>query len=130
VIVGFHHVRLPVSDAWRSRDWYMDVLGFIPLMDVTEEASLVGVVLRHPQGLIVGLHQDNARARALRGFSVLGLAVAGRGQLERLASRLDETGVAHGPLTEGHTGWYMDVPDPDGIPVRLHSEQAPYSEEA
>jgi catechol 2,3-dioxygenase-like lactoylglutathione lyase family enzyme len=25
---GFHHVKLPVSDVARSRDWYQRVLGF------------------------------------------------------------------------------------------------------
>jgi catechol 2,3-dioxygenase-like lactoylglutathione lyase family enzyme len=130
MIVGLHHVRLPVSDAWRSRDWYMEVFGFLPVMDVTEEDGLVGVILRHPQGMIVGLHQDAARASALRDFAILGLAVSGHGQLERWATRCDELGVEHGPLTEGHLGWYMDIPDPDGILVRVHSGEIPYSEEA
>jgi len=130
VIVGLHHVRLPVRDAWRSRDWYMEVFGFLPLLDVAEENNLVGVVLRHPEGFLLGLHQDEERAAVLREFAILGLAVAGRGQLERWARRLDELEMPHGPLVEGHLGWYLDVPDPDGIVVRIHSGEEPYSEEA
>ena len=130
MIVGLHHVRLPVRDSWRSRDWYMDVLGFLPVLDVTEESGLVGVILRHPQGLILGLHEDAGRAASLSGFAVLGLALSGRDELEGWARRWDESDVAHGPVVKGHLGWYMDVPDPDGILVRIHSGEVPYAEEA
>lgn len=127
---GLHHVRIPVSDAWRSRDWYVTALGFVPVLDLEEENGVVGVVLRHPEGLVVGLHQDPSRAAALAGFAVLGLGVADKGQLEQWAQYLDRLGAAHGPLEEGHLGWYLDVPDPDGIVVRFHSGSAPDAEEA
>jgi len=130
MIVGLHHLRLPVSDSWQSRDWYMDVLGFLPLLDVTEESSVVGVILRHPQGLILGLHQDAERAESLSGFSVLGLALSGRDELEHWERQLTERAITHGPVLKGHLGWYMDLPDPDGIVVRIHSGEVPYTEEA
>ena len=89
----------------------MTVLGFVPVRDLEEEQSVAGVVLRHPVGFVVGLHLDPARARALREFAVLGLGVANRETLKRWSKHLDRMGVPHGPLQEGHLGWYIDVPD-------------------
>jgi SAM-dependent methyltransferase len=43
-VAGFDNVRIPVKDAWVSRDWYMLVFGFVPLLDLEEELGLVGVV--------------------------------------------------------------------------------------
>ncbi len=129
-ITGLHHVRVPVQDAWVSRDWYMTALRFSPVLDLEEENGLVGVVLRHACGLVVGLHQDPERARALRGFALMGLAVANVEGLERWANALDRLGIAHGPLTQGHIGPFIDVEDPDGILIRIHSGATPFAEEA
>ena len=74
-IVGLHHVRVPVSDVLVSRDWYIDVLGFDPMLVSEEETSVSGEALLHPSGLVVGLHIDPDAARALKGFCVLGLGV-------------------------------------------------------
>ena len=129
-ILGLHHVRIPVTDVWRSRDWYISLLGFVPVLDLEEEQSLVGVVLRHPEGIVLGLHEDPLRAKVLRGFAVLGLSVLDRQQLQQLCHALDRQGISHSPIEEGHLGWYVDVPDPDGILVRFHTGTAPDSEEA
>jgi catechol 2,3-dioxygenase-like lactoylglutathione lyase family enzyme len=129
-IIGLHHIRIPVSDAWLSRDWYSTVLGFEPVLDLQEENGLIGVVLRHDQGFVVGLHQDRSRAAALRGFAILGLTVESRSQLERWATELDRAGLRHGPIEEGHLGYYLDISDPDGILIRLHTGTGPDAEEA
>lgn len=129
-LVGFHHVRLPVADVWASRDWYTSVLGFVSVLDLEEEAGPVGVVLRHPEGVVVGLHLDPGRAAALAGFAVLGLQVADHDGLLRWCDHLDGLGLAHAPIRQGQLGWYVDVPDPDGILVRLHSARTPEPEEA
>jgi hypothetical protein len=113
-----------------SRDWYMTTFGFKPILDLEQEGGLVGIVLRHPQGFVVGLHQDPARAAALSGFAVLGLTVNNRSNLEQWAERLSNLGIPHWPLEEGHLGYYFDVPDPDGILVRLHTGTAPSVEDA
>jgi catechol 2,3-dioxygenase-like lactoylglutathione lyase family enzyme len=130
VVLGLHHIRIPVSDAWVSRDWYMTVLGLHPLLHLEEEQGVVGVVLRHPLGFMVGLHRDPHRARALEGFAVLGLTVANRDELQRWMARLRDMDVPHRPIEQGHLGWYLDVPDPDGILVRFHTGTAPDAEEA
>ena len=129
-IAGLHLVRIPVADVWISRDWYTGVLGLLPVMDVEEEQRVVGAVLRHPQGFAIGLHLDPRRASELAGFALLGLTVTGRDELERWALHLDGIGLAHGVLEQGHLGWSMDLPDPDGILVRFHTGRAPYVEEA
>lgn len=130
LVIGLHHIRIPVTDAWVSRDWYASVLGFVPVLDLENADELVGVVLRHPTGVVIGLHQDAPRARELRGFVLLGLAVAGDDELRSWSARLDRAGVAHDALEEGHLGLYLDLPDPDGIIVRLHAGLAPYAEQA
>jgi hypothetical protein len=108
----------------------MNVFRFVPVLDEEEAERLVGVVLRHPTGLVLGLHQDPGRAEALRGFALLGLGVSDPEELTRWSARLERLGIAAGPIEQGHLGWYMDVPDPDGIVVRLHSGTAPDAEEA
>jgi catechol 2,3-dioxygenase-like lactoylglutathione lyase family enzyme len=130
LVIGLHHIRIPVTDAWVSRDWYSSVLGFVPVLDFENADGVVGVVLRHRTGVVIGLHKDAMRARELHGFALLGLAVAGEDELRSWSVRLDRAGVAHGPLEEGHLGWYIELPDPDGIVVRLHAGLAPYAEQA
>ena len=64
-IVGFHHVRLPVTDVFRSRDWYIETLGFRPMLVEETADGVLGVVLRHGCGAVIGLHQDAVRARSV-----------------------------------------------------------------
>jgi catechol 2,3-dioxygenase-like lactoylglutathione lyase family enzyme len=129
-ILGLHHVRIPVSDPWVSRDWYGDILGFKAVLDLEEEERLVGVVLRHPQGIVIGLHRDPQRSAILKDFALLGLTVLDREHLAQWACQLDRLKVSHRPIEEGHLGWYLDIIDPDGILVRLHTGIAPDAEEA
>jgi len=100
------------------------------VLDEEEENAVVGVVLRHQGGLTLGLHLDPSRARSLRGFAILGLSVPDSDGLTEWIRRLDDLAVNHGAPKEGHLGTYVDVPDPDGIIVRLHTGSAPDAEEA
>lgn len=129
-MAGLHHVRIPVSDPWASRDWYSSVLGFSPTLDLEEESQVIGVVMRHQSGLTVGLHRDPIRAAVLSGFSVLGITVEGVDELARLVRALDHLGVEHTAPALGHLGEYVDVPDPDGIFIRFHTGRVPDAEEA
>lgn len=130
LVTGLHHVRFPVTDPQISRDWYVMVLGFVPVLDYEQERGVVGVVCRHPTGLVIGLHKDPPRAKALRGFALLSLAVAAPDDLQRWIERLDQLSIRHGELEEGHLGPYVEVGDPDGIVVRFHGGPLPYAEEA
>lgn len=123
-------MRIPVVEPWVSRDWYVSVLGFQPVLDLQEAEGLVGVVLRHPTGFVVGLHQDPERARALAGFVILALAVADREGLQASAELLDRSRQQRSSIEEGHLGWYLDVADPDGVLIRLHTATAVDAEEA
>ncbi len=128
-INGFHHVRIPVSDLDVSTDWYVSVLGFELDLYVEEEDGPIGALLHHPAGAVLGLHLDASMATALQGFSVVGLAVGGTTGLEEWSRRLDEIGSTHGTVTKGHLGWFLEVTDPDGIVVQLHTAEQPDAEE-
>ena len=128
--MGLHHIRIPVTDPWVSRDWYMTAVGLRPLLHEEEENEVTGVVLVHPQGFVIGLHRDPDRASSLRGFALVGLSVDGLNQLHRLGARLDDLGIVHAPAARGHLGWYLDAPDPDGILLRFHTGATPDAEEA
>jgi catechol 2,3-dioxygenase-like lactoylglutathione lyase family enzyme len=120
-IVGVHHVRLPVSDIIRSRDWYASAFGFETRLTVEEEDRIAGVVAVHRSGVAIGLHAAPALAEALRGFCSVALSVGDRNDLTSWCEYLDALGVNHSGPTEGHVGWYVHVPDPDGLIIELHT---------
>ena len=41
-INGFHHVKLPIADLARSRDWYARVLGLQTHIEFAEGGVLMG----------------------------------------------------------------------------------------
>lgn len=129
-LVGVHHVRLPVSDVLRSRDWYMDTLGFEPILDFEEAEMLVGVVLEHRCAITLGLHLEPERALALSGFSAVALCVGARDHLEDWCDYLDRLGVVFSSINETHAGSSVYLPDPDGILVQLHTSGHPTADEA
>jgi len=129
-VVGLHHIRLPVSDVMRSRDWYSAVFDFEPSLSLEEEDRVVGVVVIHPSGLTLGLHDAPALARALHGFCLVAFSVGTVDDLDRWDRHLDTLGVGHTAPTEGHLGWYLEVPDPDGLIIQLHTVGQPTAAEA
>src|SRR5262245_55048382 len=129
-VYGLHHVRVPVADVFVSRDWYVDVLGFESVLEHEEENRVVGAVLQHPCGVVLGLHVDPARAGALAGFGVVSLSCGPRSALEHFSRCLDDAEVDHSAIRVGNLGWYMDLPDPDGILVELHTSEQPAADEA
>jgi catechol 2,3-dioxygenase-like lactoylglutathione lyase family enzyme len=128
--LGLHHVRLPVSDVMRSRDWYVDVFGFEPLLCLEDEDRVIGVFVRQRGGLTLGLHHAPALARVLNGFCLIGFSVGTLDDLIGWCTRLDALGVGHSLLAEGHLGWSVEVPDPDGLIVELHTIEDPTEDEA
>jgi catechol 2,3-dioxygenase-like lactoylglutathione lyase family enzyme len=121
-VSGLHHVKLPVRDVERSVEWYGRAFGFTRAEEFRENGELCGAALRHPDsGLQLALRQDAARAAALGGFDTLCLAVGTRSDLDAVLDRLDERGVAHGTPRAGRGGDAVDVPDPDGHLIRLHT---------
>jgi catechol 2,3-dioxygenase-like lactoylglutathione lyase family enzyme len=119
---GLHHVKLPVTDVDRSREWYSRAFDFTCEVEFREEDRLRGVGLRHPGSeLRLALREDPVRAAALAGFDTVCFAVGTRGDLDELLARLDSRGVGHGVPFPDRGGDSVDVPDPDGHLVRVHT---------
>lgn len=49
-LAGVHHLKLPVRDLDRSRDWYTSRLGYRVATEFVEDGRLMGLGLEHPNG--------------------------------------------------------------------------------
>jgi catechol 2,3-dioxygenase-like lactoylglutathione lyase family enzyme len=49
-LAGVHHLKLPVTDLARSREWYRSRLGYQVQMEFIEQGTLMGYSLAHPNG--------------------------------------------------------------------------------
>jgi catechol 2,3-dioxygenase-like lactoylglutathione lyase family enzyme len=125
VISGFHHVKLPVADVSRSRDWYGRVLGFQVALEFVEDGVVMGLALRDPSGTVqLAVRHDPVRAAALSGFDPIALAVPARADVNAWRARLDDLGEPHGGIVTGHQGGsvLVGLHDPDGIEIRLFAD--------
>lgn len=119
---GFHHVKLPVSDVARSRDWYGAVMGLQVDLEFVEDGVLMGVAMRASDGTCLAARHDPARAAAMAGFDPVTFAVPTLADLQDWQQRLGELDQAHGGIVCGHQGWALiGLHDPDGIEVRLYT---------
>jgi catechol 2,3-dioxygenase-like lactoylglutathione lyase family enzyme len=122
---GFHHVKVPVSDVESSRTWYERALGLETVIEFTEAGELMGVALQDPSTSVqIALRLDAERSAALAGFDPLALLVGSREDVAAWQARLDELGVVHGGIVEGHGGGsvLVGLHDPDGIEVRIYAD--------
>jgi catechol 2,3-dioxygenase-like lactoylglutathione lyase family enzyme len=125
LLSGFHHVKLPVADVARSRDWYERVLGFRVALEFTEDGVVMGVALCDPSGTVrVAVRHDPVRAAALSGFDRIALAVRARADVQAWLVHLDSLGEPQGGIVTGHQGGSMLVGlhDPDSIEIRLYAD--------
>lgn len=76
LISGVHSVRIPASDPWASRDWYVAVLAFESILDLEDADGLLGVLLRHRFGLEIALHHDPLRGRGRCDYERTGVSSA------------------------------------------------------
>ena len=127
-ISGFHHVTLPARDLDRSGDWYERVFGFQRVLIEEDEDRVTMVLLEHPEGMLLCLHQRPDPGPAWPGLgsavAVLSFRVASRADLERWDGRLAELGAEHSGPRQAHLGWALDVIDPSGLRVQLHTFEA------
>jgi catechol 2,3-dioxygenase-like lactoylglutathione lyase family enzyme len=120
---GIHHVKLPVSDLARSREWYERVLGFTVEREFPDDDGVVrGVGGRLPGAYVpVALRQNAQAAAGNAGFDPVSFAIADRVAAEQWTAHFDAIGVRHSAIRRATRGWVVDVYDPDGITVRLYS---------
>jgi catechol 2,3-dioxygenase-like lactoylglutathione lyase family enzyme len=123
---GVHHLKLPVSDLNRSRAWYESRLGYQAGTEFTENGTLMGIVLVHPNGgPALGLRLDPGRAARAAGFDYFSIGVPTKAALEALARRLTALGEAHAGVHFATVGWILpDTHDPDGHEIRFYTTQA------
>lgn len=122
---GVHHVKLPVADLDRSRQWYTSVLGLNVDIEFTEDGVVRGLALSDAgASLRLALRHDPARARAVAGFDLIALAVPTRDAVQGWRRRLEELGQPHGGVVTGHRGGsvLVGLHDPDGIEIRLYAD--------
>lgn len=123
-IIGVHHVKFPVSNLQQSREWYERALGLQVLVDFPDEDGVVRGLAGLLPGLppvAVALREHPTAAAGAAGFDPVSFAVADRAAAMAWARHLDDLDVEHSAVTEGTLGWTLDVPDPDGIIIRLYS---------
>ncbi len=122
-LAGVHHLKLPVRDLARSRDWYASRLGYQVELEFVEGGHLMGYGLRHPNGgpdLVLRL--DAARAEAAAGFDYFAIGVADKPAIDTLAERLTVVGEAHAGVRFTTFGWILPaLHDPDGHEVRFYT---------
>jgi catechol 2,3-dioxygenase-like lactoylglutathione lyase family enzyme len=124
-LAGIHHLKLPVTDLNRSRDWYLSRLGYQLQMEFVEQGRLMGVGLSHPNGgPDLALRLDPDRCRAAAGFDYFAIGVPDKDAIVRLADRLTGLGEQHAGVHWASIGWILpELHDPDGHEVRFYTVQ-------
>ena len=108
---GIHHVKLPVSDLARSREWYQRVLGYTVDRDFPDADGVVrGVGGSLPgDGVPVALRQNARAAAGNAGFDPVSFAVADRAAVEAWTAHFDALGVNHSEIRRASSIWMVDV---------------------
>jgi catechol 2,3-dioxygenase-like lactoylglutathione lyase family enzyme len=120
---GIHHVKLPVADIERSRAWYGSRLGYVTVIEFTKNGRITGITMGHPNGgpMIGFVLKPDLAARA-SGFDYFSIGVAGKPELEALATRLAEHGEDNAGVHFATVGWILPgTHDPDGHEVRFYT---------
>ena len=122
VILGLHHVKVPVSDLARSRDWYERLLGVRLAVEFRDDDGTVRGVAYQPIGAFtLALRERADVAAATAGFDPFAILVADRAAIDGWVDRLDAFGVPHTPVQRGAQGWKVVAADPDGTEVAFYS---------
>ena len=124
-LAGVHHLKLPVTDLARSRDWYRSRLGYQVQLEFVEQGKLMGYALSHPNGgPALGLRLNPERAWAAAGFDYFAIGVPDRDSIDQLAARLTALGEQHAGVHWASIGWILpELHDPDGHEVRFYTIQ-------
>jgi catechol 2,3-dioxygenase-like lactoylglutathione lyase family enzyme len=122
---GVHHLKLPVSDLNRSRAWYESRLGYQVATEFTEDGTVMGLALAHPNGgPTLALRLDPDRAARAAGFDYFSIGVPTKAAIEALAQRLTGLGEQHAGVHFATVGWILPhLHDPDGHEVRFYTTE-------
>ena len=125
VLAGIHHLKLPVTDLDRSREWYLSRLGYQVQLEFVEQGRLMGYVFAHPNGgPALALRLDPERARAAAGFDYFSIGVPDKDAIDDLAARLTALGEPHAGVHWASIGWILpELHDPDGHEIRFYTLQ-------
>ena len=122
---GIHHIKVPVTDLARAREWYESRLGYRVQVEFFEGGALMGLALRHPNGgPQLALRLNPERSAGLGDFDFFAIGVPDRPALEVLAERLTALGEPHGGVQFAGIGWALPtLHDPDGHEVRFYTTE-------
>lgn len=125
-MLGINHTAVTVTDLTRSRAWYEEVLGLLPLMEDTHpDGTGYFVLLGNPTlSVLVGLHahpanQGETFAESRTGLDHVGFTVSSHGELEAWEARLTDLGVAHSPINDQASYSVVVFRDPDNIQLEF-----------
>lgn len=126
-----HHLALTVTDANRSKEFYMTYLGFQHLMDLGPKVILgngaVVLALNPPPDPAQAIANDRFTEHRL-GLDHLSFSVASRADLEAAVKLFDENNISHGTINDlGEYGlpiYVLAFRDPDNIQLELTAPHA------
>jgi glyoxylase I family protein len=124
------HVALTVRDLAVSVPWYQALLDAEPVLDEDTDPDFHHTVYLLGNNTLLGLHQHKQPASAEPfsefrvGLDHVSFGCADRAELKKWARRLDELGIAHGPIKDASYGSGVSFRDPDGIALEFFSPPA------
>ena len=124
------HVAVTVRDLSVSVAWYEALLEAKPVLDEDTDPDFHHTVYLLGNNTLFGLHQHAAPAPTgdfsefRVGLDHVAFGCADRAELEKWARRLDELGVAHGPIKDAGYGSGLSFRDPDGIALEFFAPPA------
>ena len=124
------HVAVTVRDLSVSVPWYQALLEAEPVLDEDTDPDFHHTVYLLGNNTLFGLHQHRAPApegsfsEFQLGLDHVAFGCPDRAELEKWARRLDELGIAHGPIKDAGYGSGLSFRDPDGIALEFFAPPA------
>ena len=126
---GLTHVAITISDPSVSVAWYTRLTGAEPVLD--EDTGPFRHIVFLVGDDLLGLHvfpdglRDNGPPHPYRrGLDHISFGCSNRAELEKWQRRLDELGIAHGPILDASYGSGLSFRDPDGIALEFFAPPA------
>jgi len=116
-MMKFDHLRIPVTDTARSRDWYVTTLGLKVEFEVPDRRT---IALQDSEGFAIFLQQASSPVTPHGCALWFGVT-----DVDATFAEWSARGVkfAHGPR-KSYWGYGLELVDPDGYFVRLWDEHS------